>query len=136
MAVVKNRFLNPATGNVYTWHINHWDGDERSGMQLPVSWASSTDGTPLPQYGEQQPQTWTLRGRILHRAQHEAFQLWAFLSQSQTIYFRDFDMSEYEVVIQNYKWQRVPCVHNGSDPTMPFHTFHYDLELAVLAFLS
>lgn len=133
MAVVKNRFLDPANGNEYTWHINHgWDGDENSGLQLPVSWATSTGGAPVPQYGEIQPSTMTLRGTILHRAQHEAMQIWTALSANQTIYFRDFDNIEYEVVIQKFSWSRQGCMRNPSDPTMPFHTIKYELEMSIL----
>lgn len=137
MAAVKNRFLNPANGAVYTWHINHgWDGEERSGVELPVTWSASTGGAPLPQYGEQQPQTLTLKGTILHRAQHEAFQVWATVSQSQSIYFRDFDMTEFEVVINRYQWTRVGVSSNPADPTMPLNIYRYEMLLTVLGWVA
>lgn len=133
MAAVKNVFTDPATGDDYTWHINHgWEGDERSGVENAMSWQSSTGGVPVPQFGESRPETWNLRGTILHRAQHEAFLTWAALSRDQTIYFKDFDTVEYEVKIQKYSWQRVGCSRNLSDPDMPFNIYRYELELLVL----
>lgn len=133
MAVVKNRFMNPVNGDIYTWHINHgWDGDENSGLESPVTWSVTTAGNPVPQFGEIQPSKMTLKGTILHRAQHEAMQIWTALSRLQTIYFRDFDMVEYEVVVASFSWTRQGVVKNPSDPTMPYHIIRYEMVLNVL----
>lgn len=129
---VKNRFLDPETGDDYTWHINHgWDGDDNQGIENSVTWTSTTAGVQIPQFGSARPQIWTLRGTILHRAQHEAFLGWAALASDRSIYFRDFDSVEYEVFIQKYSWQRVGVSRNLSDDTMQFNIFRYTLELVV-----
>lgn len=133
MAVVKNRFRNPVNDDTYTWHINHgWGGEQRSGGELALSFATTTAGNPIPQYGELQPESWTLSGTILHRAQHEEFVEWAALCATQTIYFRDFDNAEYEVVITAYRPKREGVMRNSNDASMPYHIFRYELTMTIL----
>lgn len=130
MPVVKNRFKNPADNSTYTWQINHNEEAER-GVESQYGWSSSTGGAALPQYGGLKAQVWTLRGTILHRAQHDAFKSWAAIAKDHTIYFRDFDNVEYEVAIVNYAPTRVRVEHNRMDPTMPHNIYRYELQLLV-----
>lgn len=130
---VKNRFTDPATGNSYDWTFNQaWEGDQRSGAHLNLTFTSSTAGAALPQIGELQQETMTLSGTILRREQHEAFIEWAQLCRTQTIYFTDHDSDDYEVVIVSYSWRRQGVGLNPSDPGMPFHIYRYELVMAIV----
>lgn len=134
---VKNLFTDPDTGATYTWHLNHgWDGDSNSGAENPLTWQTTTMGTPLPQFGERQPQTWTISGTILHREQHEAFLEWAEIGKDHTIFFKDFDSVEYEVFVQKYSWQRVGVSKNPQDPDMPYNIFRYSFEFLILGIVE
>lgn len=130
---VKNRFLDPDTGDTYTWAINEgWDGHDTTGIDNASTWSATTGGSAIPQFGESQPERVTLRGTILHEAQHQAFLDWAALSALHSIYFRDFTNVEKEVVIVRYKPTRVGVGRNTSDPSIPHHIYRYELEFLVL----
>lgn len=126
---MKNRFLNPANGDTYTWHVNHRDQDTR--LESQYSWSSSTGGSPLPQFGGKKAEVWALRGTILHKAQHEAFLTWLALSEAHTLHFRDCDGTSYEISILAYNPTRVAVSRNPQDPTMPLYIYRYELQLLV-----
>lgn len=135
MAVVKNRFTDPESGDTYDWHLNNsWEGEDRVGTTVPVTWTSLTGtGLPIPQVGEAQPDVWTLRGTILELAQHTEFLAWVELSTQHTIFFRDWMTAEYEVLIVSYKANRVGVAANRNDPTnMPLNIIRYEMQLAII----
>lgn len=127
---MKNRFLDPATGDTYTWHINHRDQDTR--VESAFTWASTTGGIPLPQFGGAKPETWTLVGTILHKAQHTEFLEWFALGNSHTIHFRDCDGTSYEVTLLSYNHKRVAVGRNPQDlANMPLYIYRYELQMLV-----
>lgn len=131
--MAKNRFKDPANGDTYDWHINQgWDGEEDVN-DYAFSWASTTGGAALPQFGGAKAQIKTLRGTILHLAQHTEFLAWAALSQEHTIYFRDVDGNEFEVVILAYRPRRIGVLKNWSDPVnMPQYIYRYEMQLLMM----
>lgn len=132
--MAKNRFKNPADGSTYDWHINQaWDGEDDSGVESTYTWASSTGGAALPQFGGLKATIKTLKGTILHLAQHEAFLAWAAIAQNHTIYFRDVDGDEWEVMILKYLPRRQGVARNIMDfANMPYYIYRYELTMVFL----
>lgn len=133
---MRNRFTNPANGDFYDWVLNHSD-EEESGHTTTVNRTANTGGTGLVrQQGDDGP--WLLRytGTILDRSQHQAMMRWKQISRGQTIYFKDYDGQEYEVVINQYTARRVRVLRNRRDPSMPFHRFEYTIEMEVVRFIA
>lgn len=127
---MKNRFLNPATGDDYTWHINHRDQDTR--LESSYAWSSTTGGAPQPQFGGKKAEVWNLRGTILHKEQHTEFEAWLALSGDHTIHFRDCDGTSYEVSVIAYNPTRVAVARNPQDPAnMPLYIYRYEMQLLI-----
>lgn len=137
MARVANRFTNPVTGGFYDWILNH-NEEEASGLERTIEHTAPTDGIGLiRQQGEEGPMVLQYRGSILQESQISTFRAWYNLCRSQTIYFRDFNGDEYEVLITSFKPQRKRVVRNPRDPVnAPMHTWTYEMSMEVLRVIS
>lgn len=136
---MQNRFRNPATGTVYNWHTNHDpQGEEMAGKSRAVTRVSNTSSSGVVlQQGEDGSYVIKLSGRIDMRAQFVQFWTWFKLSKTQTIYFRDFDGQEFEVMVTALQTKRVGKLGpSGRDPSVPHHTWQYSIEMTVIDFLS
>lgn len=127
---MQNRFKDPADASTYTWHVNHREEEKR--LESQYTWSSSTGGSPLPQFGGRKPEVWTMRGTILHRAQHDAFETWLALGDEHTIYFRDCDGVEFEAMILSYAPQKIAGLNKNDPVNMPRFYYRYELQLLVL----
>lgn len=136
---MQNRFTNPATGTVYDWHTNHDpQGEEMAGKSRALARVSNTSSSGVVlQQGEDGSYVIKLSGRIDMRAQFVAFWTWYALSKTQTIYFRDFDGQIFEVMMTALTTKRVGKLSpSGRDPSVPYHTWQYSLEMTVVNFIS
>lgn len=126
----QNEFKNPETGDTYTWHINHREEEKR--LESPFSASTLSGGGVLPQFGGSKAEVWTLRGTILRKSQHDAFEAWLALSTAHTIYYTDCDGVEFEVMILSYAPRKVAGVNNNDPDNMP--SYYYTYELTMLNF--
>lgn len=137
--MVRNKFENPANGASYTWHQNHDpDGEEETGKTRAIDRVPNTSGNDVVlTQGDDGTYTLKFRGKILKRAQLRAFWEWYELSDSQTIYFTDFDGQKYEVQITAFTPKRRGKLSSVSqDPTTPNHFWEYSIEMAVVRFIA
>lgn len=139
---VRNRFADPATGYSYEWQINHSE-EEEFGKARDVEYTAQTGtefGTGkvglVRQVGDSSPLQIKLGGTILHALQHAQFVNWFQLCKSQSIYFRDFTDTTYEVFIISFQPIRHRTMRNAADPTIPLHYWTYTMAMDVLRVLS
>lgn len=133
MTYVRNRFTDPA--NVvaqYVWAINHKEEDGAA-FQRQLERTTTTDGVGfVRQQGSASPQIRRYKGTILAQAQYDAMKSYYDLCETQTIYFRDFQDGEFEVLITLFNPVRKYTIQNPRDPSIPFHYWTYDIEMEVI----
>lgn len=137
MAVVKNKFTDPATGTDYVWLINHSEEDPME-KRRDITRSGKTALTGLTRIqGEESPMVLRLKGTILHASQNQMFwDLWEKCAD-QTLYFTDFNGEQFEVLITGYVPTRTRVLRNVNDvANMPHHIIKYELELEVIRFIS
>jgi hypothetical protein len=126
---MKNRFTNPATGAFYDWDINHDpEGEELAGKTRQITRTPNTSGGGVVlQQGED--------GSYVIKL--SAMWAWYRLCRTQTIYFRDFDGQDFEVVISSFQSKRKGKLGpSGRDPSVPYHFWEYTIEMTVVKFRS
>lgn len=133
-----NQFIDPATGNTYSWPVNHNEEGEFGRSRSMQRTAPSKSGIGLGrQQGEDSPMILQLKGVILHKAQRDAMIAWYALCESQTIYFQDFSGDKYEVIITSFKPTRRGVARNHADlANMPLWVYDYTLEMEVITTLA
>lgn len=132
MVRVGNRFIDPATGDTYIWPLNH-NEEQGSGKQRTIEHKPTTGGGSMPVQGDDTPMVLRFEGTILEQAQHDEFARWFELSRHRTIYFRDFQGREYEVLITRFDPVRKRVAANPRDRVnAPLHTWTYSLEMEVI----
>lgn len=137
--MARNRFQNPADGESYYWHQNHDpEGEEETGKTRAVERVPNTSGTGVVlTQGDDGSYTLKFRGKILKRAQLQAFWHWYKLSGTQSIYFTDFDAQQYEVQITSFTPKRRGKLSSTrQDATTPNHYWEYSIEMTVLRFIA
>jgi len=134
---IGNKFINPATGAVYTWPINHRE-EEEAGPRTNLNDGAPTSGLGLmPQQGADDPLVLRYRGTILTKAQLDTMLDWKALCDTQTIYFEDFAGEKFEVTITAFTYARVAVAHNPRDPTNArLWKWTYTIEMRVLRSLA
>lgn len=137
MTRVANRFLNPWTGDTYDWPVNHAE-EESFGKSRNIDHTAPTSGQGLiRQQGDDSPMGIRLSGTVFHKAQHQAFINWFNLSRTQTIYWRNFDLEEFEVIFTGYLPQKKRTLRNPRDfANAPYHYWTYTMEFDVVRFIS
>lgn len=133
---MRNRFTNPANGQVYDWPINHSE-EQDAGQDKNIEHSGNTGRVGLVrQQGDRTPYVLSFSGTIFHRAQHQQMEWWSSLTNYQSIYFRDFDGNEAEVIITRYKAIRHRTIKNPRDPGAPLHYWTYTIDMEVLRFIA
>jgi hypothetical protein len=134
---MRNRFINPANGQVYDWPINHSE-EEEAGQEKNIEHGGTTNRVGLVrQQGDPAPYVLRYSGTILNTAQFQAMTWWTSLTNYQSIHFRDFDDNLYEVIITQFKPTRHRTLRNPRDQaSAPLHFWRYTIEMEVLRFIS
>jgi hypothetical protein len=136
---MRNRFLDPSTGQSYEWVINHRE-EEEFGRERDIEVTAPTGRGNIPhirQQGDDSPLRKTLQGVILDPGQHDAFVLFWNISRFQTIYFRDFTGEESEVLITAYKPTKHGVLRNArGGAVMPNFIYRYTITMDVLRVLT
>src|SRR4051794_29567892 len=120
--------LMGAIPNPYSFEINHSD-EEAIDQNLNLARQAVTTGPKFVlQSGEASPAVLRYTGTILTQAQYNAMQAYYEASQTRTIFFRDVNGLELEVLILRYAPQRKRTVYNPREPTLLWY-WNYTLEM-------
>lgn len=134
MPLGRNRFTNPANGDIYDWAINH-KSEDAAGRSRAISHDAPTENRGLiRQVGAESPFVFTWQGTILARAQLIEMIGWYRLCRTQTIYLTDFAGDQYEVVISGFVPTRRRVLRNGRDfANAPYNVWDYSITIEVIA---
>lgn len=132
----RNQFRNPATSDVYNWHVNHSEEGDFGKKRNIESTANTANVGLVQQQGSDEPLVLRLTGTILHQAQFDAMKSYFNLSRTQSIIFKDFAGDEYEVSITDWTPKRVRTIRNPKDTSIRLHYWTYSLEMRVLRVIA
>jgi hypothetical protein len=132
-----NRFTDPLTAGYYDWQVNH-NEETVLGKTRNVTESAPTGLVGLiKQQSEESPLVLGLKGKILHKNQHDQFVGYWIICHDRSIYFRDFAGNEYEVMILDFLPTRKMCARNPADPIgAPLWTWDYEIKMDVLRVIS
>jgi hypothetical protein len=142
---VGNQFIDPATGETWTWPINHSDetgtaakGGGQGGLERNYTVSAPTSlGIAIRQQAANDPMSISWKGTALTRAQHQKFLYWFSKCSSHSIILRDFSGDEFEVVITAYIPQRKPAAINRNDMVnAPYWYYDFQIDMDVITAIS
>lgn len=107
-----NVFKNPKTGYVFRWTINHTEESEVQNSRQMADGAPTSDIGLLPQQGVPLPIVFQWKGTIFTQLELDEFMAWWELCETQTIYLQDFSLSQYEILITDFNYQRKAVAWN------------------------
>lgn len=135
---VANVFTDPTNGETYPWPINHLT-EENAGRSRAITRGAPT-GTNVGlnrTQGDPSPVLLTLKGTMLTKAQRDETIRWWGKCDTHTIYFKDFEGAEYEVLITNFVPTRRAVARNQKDlANMPTWVIDYTIEMEVVRVIS
>ena len=134
MAYFRTRFRDGAAVlATYEWQIMH-DEEQGSDLRRNVERTAVTSGVGfVRQQGEDSPQLLRFNGTILHSAQLAAMRDYYDACRTRTIFFRDIDGTEYEVLITSFNPQRRRTIKNPRDSAINLHFWDYEIEMEIVA---
>lgn len=116
----------------YTFAINHSD-EQEGGPTRHVERTALTDGVGfVRQQGASTPRVFKFSGSILTTAQLNAMQSYYEACENRTVFFRDADGTEYEVLITAFSPIRKRTVRNSRDPSLLWY-WTYNLEMEIIS---
>lgn len=131
MAVPRERLRDGASVlSTYEFDINH-DAEEPAGQTHNISRTAPTGGVGfVRQQGDVSPRVIRNTGSILRQEQIDAMQDYFDACSNRTVFYRDVDGTEYEVIITVFDYTRVRG-HNrrGGLP----YKWTYRLEMEIIA---
>jgi hypothetical protein len=137
MTVVHNVFTNPATGDQFTWPINH-DTEDMGGRSRQITYSGNTKQVGLVrQQGDSIPMQFKYSGTFFDQASIQRMFDFYNLGRSQTIYFTDFSGAMYEVLITEFTPVRKRTVRNSRDfAHAPTWYWTYTITMDVVTVLA
>lgn len=100
----------------YLWEVNHYTETGQS-TAINVDRTAVTTGVGyVRQQGQPSPRTLSYGGNILSPSQAVAMQAYTDACATRTIFYRDVDGVEHEVVITSYTATRKAVAHNPRNP--------------------
>lgn len=137
MTHIPNQFIDPLGFQpLYNWPINHLTESPRGHTRTTTAVAPTGGIGLVRQQGSETPLSLVLQGTILTEAQRLAMIFWWVLCRTQTILFNEFDGETYEVLITDYKEQKIATTYNRTDPTIPYHYYTYTMTMDVIKTVS
>lgn len=136
----RNHFIDPKSGFDYSWDTNHTT-EESPGKSRTINHAGSTSRTTntglVKQQGDDGPLLIKLKGTMFKLTQVEyTIGFWQ-LCNSQTIYYKDFSGSEYEVIITSFVPVKKGVAKNPRDKVnAPLWIWEYSIDMEVVKVLS
>lgn len=137
MPRVANVFTDPSTGETYPWPINH-ETEEQFGQERTINTEANTGLTGMVRVqGDRQPMQLRISGKMLTRAQRDAFWRWFNLCENRTITYSDVEGNTFEVQILAYNPIRVRAQRNMRDPVnAPTWIYTYTMTMDVIRVVS
>lgn len=130
-----NQFIDPAgVKATYAWTINHSEEEAVTRSRQVGDGAPSSDIGLLPQQGVSYPLVFQWKGSLFTQADKDIMDSWYGLCEDQSIFLKDFDDNQYEVLITDWVPQRVPVAwnHRGQIPWY----WTYTIIIRVLTVMS
>lgn len=115
----------------YQLLVNHAEEQPRDQSRNITRGAVTTGPKFVIQQGEGSPKVLSYAGTILTRAQLEAMQAYYDACDTRTVFFRDVDGTEYEVLITRFAPQRQRTLRNPREPSLLWY-WTYTLEMEVI----
>lgn len=130
MSYVRARFRDPAAIlSDYVWQVM-WDEEEGEELTRNLERTAVTGGVGVVrQQGEPTPGLFRFSGTILHKAQYDAFKAYFAACETRTVFFRDFDDTEYEVFITKFNPKRRRTLKNPRDASIALHFWEFEIEM-------
>lgn len=135
MAYFRNRFRDPlALLATYEWEINHSTEEANEKRRNIERTAPTGDGGFVRQQGEASPRILKYAGVILTMTQKTAMDAYYAACDRSTVFFRDVDGGELEVIITGFNATRFGVAWNQRDTVnMRHHIYRYTIEMEVIA---
>lgn len=139
---VANQFIDPATGETWSWPINHNDetgtaskSGGQGGVERNVTVSAPTSGGPhIRQEAAPDPLSFSWKGTALTRAQHQEFLRWYEKCDHHTIILQDFSGDRFEIMISAYIPVRKAVAQNRNDmANAPLWVYDYQVDIDVIA---
>lgn len=135
MPYSRNRFRDPlAILATYEWEINHGT-EEADEKRRNIERTAPTGGVGfVRQQGEASPRVLKRAGDILTMTQKDAMDAYYAACDRSTVFFRDIDGVELEVIITAFNATRVGVAWNQRDTVnMRHHIYRYTIEMEVVS---
>lgn len=133
--MARPRFRDSATVNplaTYEWEVGH--NEESSGlMTYNLERTAVTTGVGyVRQQGAPTPKTLDFSGSILTQAQYDAMVNYYKACETRTIFYRDVDNTEYEVLITSFNPTRIRVAFNSRSPGLLWK-WKYQITMEILS---
>jgi hypothetical protein len=142
---VANQFIDPTTGETWSWPINHSDetgsatkSNSQGGVERNITVSAPVGGgVHIRQEAAPDPLAFSWKGTALTRLQHQKFLYWYKMCDSHSIILQDFSGDRFEVLILAYIPVRKAVVQNRNDMTnAPLWVYDYSISLDVIAMIA
>lgn len=130
---MRERFRDGAAVlSTYEFAINHWT-EQPDEQRRNVQRTAPTGGTGfVRQQGDSSPRVLKYGGTIMTQAQYDAMQSYYEACNTRTVFFRNYQGVENEVLITAFSARQEPVLYNSRAPSLS-HVWRYDLEMEVIA---
>jgi hypothetical protein len=136
--MARNQFIDAATGDAYTWEVNHREvpslvRSRSIEVEQPTA-AGWEHVAPILTQGPEAHQLHRIEGLVANRAQHEAFLNFWRISAERTVHFLPCTGGRYEVVVRSYAPTRKSVVSGPRGAKL--HVWNYELTMEIVAQLA
>lgn len=138
MIRVPNRLIDPATGEIWDWPINHHDESGSKGLVRNFTVSAPTSlNIRIRQQASNTPMATSWKGTALTRAQHQKFIHWWLKCEHNSLILRDFSGDQYEVMITSYVPTRRATAQNRNDmANAPTWVYDYQIDFDIINVIS
>lgn len=135
----RNQFIDVATGEVYTWQVNHASVSSAVRKRMvehtyPTAGGWVADVAPILQQGSDLHEIHQLEGMVANQAQHEALQRFWQISTTRTIHWIAATGGRYEVIVRSYLTTRHRVIRGPHGARG--HIWKYTMELEIVALIA
>ncbi len=138
MSVPRNQFIDPATGEVLTWELNHNTVEAAPRIRAvehehPTA-APWLQVEPVRTQGEIGPEVHRISGLACTEAQHQAFMRFWRICAERTIHFLPCTGGRYEIVVRAYEPTRQGVVRAPRGGGL--HIWKYNLTMEIVQVIA
>ncbi len=136
--MARNQFLDPATGDTYTWEVNQAEVPalvrHREVTNEQPTAAGYEHVSPVLTQGTETHQIHRLEGLVATQSQHEAFLNFWRISAERTVHFLPCTGGRYEVVVRAYNPTRKRVISGPRGARL--HVWKYEMTMEIVAQLA